>query len=105
MPNTPAPQLRRRLGVLNATTINMSNMVGIGPFITIPLILATLMGPQAYLAWLVGTIIALADGLVVAELGAALPASGGTYVFLREGWPILSVPKRRIWRFWLHSRR
>ena len=85
MPDSLAPQLRRRLGVLNATTINMSNMVGIGPFITIPLILATLMGPQAYLAWLLGTIIALADGLVVAELGAALPASGGTYVFLREG--------------------
>jgi len=79
------PTLHRRLGLLNATTINMSNMVGIGPFITIPLILATLVGPQSYLAWLVGMIIALADGLVVAELGAALPASGGTYVFLREG--------------------
>ena len=50
MSNTSAPQLQRRLGVLNATTINMSNMVGIGPFITVPLILATLMGPQAYLA-------------------------------------------------------
>ncbi len=63
----------------------MSNMVGIGPFIAIPLILATLAGPQSYLAWIVGVVIALADGLVVAELGAALPASGGTYVFLREG--------------------
>lgn len=63
----------------------MSNMVGIGPFIAIPLILVTLGGPHSYLAWLVGVVIALADGLVVAELGAALPASGGTYVFLREG--------------------
>ncbi len=63
----------------------MSNMVGIGPFIAIPLILATLGGPHSYLAWLVGVVIALADGLVVSELGAALPASGGTYVFLREG--------------------
>jgi amino acid transporter len=63
----------------------MSNMVGIGPFIAIPLILSTLAGPQSYLAWIVGVIIALADGMVVAELGAALPASGGTYVFLREG--------------------
>ena len=79
------PTLQRRLGVLNATTINMSNMVGIGPFIAIPLILVTLGGPHSYLAWLVGVVIALADGLVVAELGAALPASGGTYVFLREG--------------------
>ncbi len=79
------PTLHRRLGVLNATSINMSNMVGIGPFITVPLILATLGGPHSYLAWLVGVLIALSDGLVVAELGAALPAAGGTYVFLREG--------------------
>jgi amino acid transporter len=63
----------------------MSNMVGIGPFITVPIILATLGGPHSYLAWLVGAVIALADGLVVAELGAALPAAGGNYVFLREG--------------------
>ncbi len=78
-------EMHRRLGLLNATTINMSNMVGIGPFIAIALILQTLGGPQAYLAWVVGTVIALADGLVVAELGAATPAAGGTYVFLREG--------------------
>ena len=79
------PSLQRRLGVLNATTVNMSNMVGIGPFIAIPLILGTLGGPHSYLAWLVGVIIAIADGMVVAELGAALPAAGGTYIFLREG--------------------
>ncbi|NWG12831.1 MAG: APC family permease [Acidobacteria bacterium] len=85
MSETSKPALHRRLGVLNATSINMSNMVGIGPFITIPLILATLGGPHSYLSWLVGVLIALCDGLVVAELGAALPASGGTYVFLREG--------------------
>lgn len=85
------PALHRRLGVLNATSINMSNMVGIGPFIAIPLILRTLEGPHSYLAWLVGVTIALCDGLVVAELGAALPASGGTYVFLREGFG------RRTW--------
>ncbi len=78
-------ELQRRLGLLNAVTINMSNMVGIGPFIAIALILKTLAGPQAYLAWIVGTVIALADGMVVAELGAARPAAGGSYVFLREG--------------------
>ncbi len=85
MPEESKPALHRRLGVLNATSINMSNMVGIGPFIAIPLILSTLGGPQSYLAWLVGVLIALCDGLVVAELGAALPAAGGTYVFIREG--------------------
>ncbi|MFB3906580.1 MAG: APC family permease [Acidobacteriota bacterium] len=86
MSSQPGPTLHRRLGLLNATSINMSNMVGIGPFITIPLILVTLGGPQSYVAWVLGMLIALADGLVVAELGAALPASGGTYVFLREGY-------------------
>lgn len=60
-------------------------MVGIGPFIAIPIILSTLGGPHSYLAWLVGVLIALADGLVVAELGAAIPASGGSYAFIREG--------------------
>lgn len=77
--------MQRRLGLLNATTINMSNMVGIGPFIAIALILKTLGGPQSYLAWVVGAVVALADGMVVAELGAATPAAGGTYAFLREG--------------------
>jgi amino acid transporter len=85
MSEAPKPTMHRKLGVLNATSINMSNMVGIGPFIAIPIILTTLGGPQSYLAWIVGVMIALADGLVVAELGAAMPSSGGTYVFLREG--------------------
>ncbi len=85
MSETSGPSLQRRLGVLNATSINMSNMVGIGPFIAIPLILSTLGGPHSYLAWLVGVLIAISDGLVVAELGAAMPAAGGTYVFVREG--------------------
>ena len=64
-PTMSQPSLQRRLGVLNATSVNMSNMVGIGPFIAIPLILSTLEGPHSYLAWLVGVIIALSDGLVV----------------------------------------
>ncbi len=84
----PHTEMHRRLGVLNATSINMSNMIGIGPFITVAGaegILATMMGPQALIGWIVGAVIALADGLVVAELGAALPAAGGTYAFLREG--------------------
>ncbi len=78
------PRLRRHLGILNATSINMSNMVGIGPFITVPLILGAMGGPQALICWFVGAFIALADGLVVSELGAAIPGSGGAYVFLRD---------------------
>ena len=70
--------------MLQATALNMSNMVGVGPFITIPLLMSALMGPQSLLGWFVALIICLADGLIWAELGAALPGSGGSYVFLRE---------------------
>jgi len=64
----------------------MSNMIGIGPFITVPIIVASMGGPQALLAWFAGGILAIADGLVISELGAALPGSGGTYVFLRDSY-------------------
>ena len=71
---------------MQATALNMTNMIGIGPFITIPLLMTALGGPQAMLGWVVGVIIAMADGMVWSELGAALPGSGGTYVYLREGY-------------------
>lgn len=79
------PQLERRFGLLQATALNMSNMIGIGPFITIPLLMTALGGPQALLGWLVALVIVIADGMVWAELGAMLPGSGGTYRYLREG--------------------
>jgi amino acid transporter len=62
----------------------MTQMCGIGPFVTIPAMVATMGGPQAVFGWVVGALIALADGLVWAELGAAMPGAGGTYVYLRE---------------------
>jgi len=93
------PQLRRRLGILNATSINMSNMIGIGPFITVPIILSTMGGPQALLAWFAGAILAIADGLVISELGAALPGSGGTYVFLRDSYNRENWGKLMAWLF------
>jgi amino acid transporter len=74
----------RALGLFPATALNMAQMVGIGPFITIPLIISAMGGPQAIAGWIVGALIALVDGLVWAELGAAMPRSGGTYTFLRE---------------------
>ena len=76
----------RALGLFPATALNMAQMVGIGPFITIPLIIAAMGVPKAILGWVVGAIIALLDGLVWAELGAAMPRSGGTYTFLREAY-------------------
>jgi len=80
----PTPGLRRELGLLQATSLAITDMVGIGPYITIPLLLATMGGPRAMLAWFVGALIAFCDGLVWAELGAALPKAGGSYNYLRE---------------------
>ncbi len=86
MGSTPQPQLTRGFGLLHATALNMSNMVGVGPFITIPLLMASMGGPQSMLGWLTGALIVVSDGLIWSELGAALPGSGGSYHFLREAY-------------------
>jgi amino acid transporter len=78
------PSLERGLGPWQATALNIANMIGIGPFITIPAFIATMHGPQAMIGWIAAAVLVLCDGLVWSELGAALPGSGGTYHFLRE---------------------
>jgi amino acid transporter len=78
--------LRRELGLVQATALAITDMVGIGPYITIPLFLATMGGPQAMLGWVVGAGLAFCDGLVWAELGAAMPKAGGSYHYLREAY-------------------
>jgi basic amino acid/polyamine antiporter, APA family len=78
------PQLIRGVGLLSATTLNMIDMIGVGPFITIPAIIAAMNGPQAMLGWIFGAMLVMCDGLVWAELGAAMPKSGGPYGFLKE---------------------
>lgn len=87
--NPPAanasPHLERRFGLLQATALNMANMVGVGPFITIPFLLSFLAGPYGMIGWVVALVITLADGMIWSELGAAMPGSGGSYVYLREG--------------------
>ncbi|MGI8769946.1 MAG: APC family permease [Acidobacteriaceae bacterium] len=80
----PDRQLDRQIGLRSAVTLNMLEMVGVGPFITLPLIVAAMGGPQAMLGWILGALLAVCDGLVWAELGAALPYAGGSYAFLRE---------------------
>ncbi len=85
-PTKDGAPLLRRFGLLQATALNMSNMIGIGPFITIPLLMTALGGPQALLGWVIGVVIAIPDGLVWSELGASLPGSGGTYLYLREAY-------------------
>jgi amino acid transporter len=78
--------LPRRFGLVQATALNMINMIGIGPFITIPLLMTALGGPQAMLGWIVALVIVVCDGMVWSELGAAMPASGGSFGYLREAY-------------------
>jgi len=75
--------MQRAIGLRGAVAINVITMIGIGPLITIPLVLSALHGPLALAAWIAGAVLALCDGLVFAELSSRLPGSGGTYVYLR----------------------
>jgi APA family basic amino acid/polyamine antiporter len=77
-------ELIRGVSLPSATALNMIDMIGVGPFITIPLIIAAMGGPQAMIGWIAGAIIAMCDGLVWAELGAAMPHAGGSYQYLKE---------------------
>jgi amino acid transporter len=80
----PDARLQRAMGLLPATATNVISMVGVGPFLTIPFMLAEMNGPHILYPWLVGAFLALCDGLVYAQLGAAIPGSGGPYLYLRE---------------------
>jgi len=78
------PQLIRGVGTGGATMLNMIDMIGVGPFITLPLVVSAMGGPQAILGWVLGAALAMCDGLVWAELGAAMPGTGGSYRYLGE---------------------
>ena len=81
-----ASVLPRRFGLLQATALNMTNMIGVGPFITIPLLMTALGGPQAMLGWLVALVIVIPDGMVWSELGRGDARLGRhAIVYLREG--------------------
>ena len=95
----PTVHLPKKFGLLNAISINMTNMVGTGPFITVPAILATMGGPQALVCWFVGALIAIADGLVFAELGTTFPSSGGSYTYLRECFGREGLGRLMAWLF------
>jgi fructoselysine transporter len=85
-PTQQDPGLVRGLGLKEAVALNMIDMIGIGPFVVSPLVIRAMGGPQALLAWTAGAVLALLDGFVWSELGAALPRAGGSYVFLREAY-------------------
>src|SRR6202451_1112674 len=89
IPSTSTEQrgdLERGLGLKEAVALNMIEMVGVGPFVVIPLVIKAMGGPQCLLAWVAGAALALLDGFVWSELGAAMPEAGGSYVFLREAY-------------------
>src|SRR5438445_5115529 len=81
-----APQLQLHFGLRHATALNVSMIVGSGVFITIPLMLGHLPGPYALLGWLAAGVLMLLDGLIWSELGATLPGSGGSYLYLLEAY-------------------
>jgi amino acid transporter len=84
---TSAPKLERTLTLSGAVRLNLLDMIGVGPFITLPLLLGAMGGPQAMLGWILGALLAVCDGLVWAELGAAMPEAGGTYHYLGRMFP------------------
>ncbi len=79
-----ANELRRGLSTGSALGLNVIDMVGVGPFVTLPLIVGVMGGPQAILGWLMGALLSLCDGLIWSELGTAYPEAGGSYAYLKH---------------------
>ncbi|MGC4104536.1 APC family permease [Ferruginibacter sp.] len=80
-----APKLQRSLGLFHSTVLNMIDMVGIGPFVTLPIVMG-LMGGMFLYAWIAGAVLSLVDAMIWSELGAAYPLAGGSYNFLKESY-------------------
>ncbi len=80
------PTLDRKLGLFQSTVINMIDMVGIGPFVVLPLVIDLMGGPNFIYAWIAGAILSLIDAMIWSELGAAYPMAGGSYNFLKEAY-------------------
>ena len=72
------------MGLGSAVALNMLDMIGVGPFITLPLVVVAMHGPQAMLGWVLGAALAMCDGLVWRELGASMPTAGGSYEYLKQ---------------------
>ena len=81
-----SPGLSRRLSLLQASAINMTDMVGIGPFITLPIVIMMMNGPYFLYAWIAGALLSVVDAMIWSELGAAFPMAGGSFNFLKEAY-------------------
>src|SRR5579863_10031170 len=106
MPTHPQPQLKREIGLLQATSINMIDMVGIGPFVIMSLVIRSVGSSLFLWAWIFGAVTAMIDGMIWSELGAAYPLAGGSYNFLKEaygkkGGPLMSF--LFVWQTCLQS--
>jgi APA family basic amino acid/polyamine antiporter len=84
--------LERRLGPIDAAAIVISNVIGVGIFITPQIIAQAVPHPLGFLAvWLGGGLLAFAGAMAYAELGTLRPKSGGEYVYLRDGYGQLAA--------------
>ena len=83
-PAAKTPELQRGLSTASALGLNIIDMVGVGPFVTLPLIVGVMGGPQAILGWLLGALLSMCDGLIWSELGTAYPEAGGSYAYLKH---------------------
>ena len=79
-------KLERKIGLLQATAINMTDMVGIGPFVVLSVVVQIMNGPSFLYAWIAGAVLAFIDGMVWSQLGSTYPMAGGSYNFLKEGY-------------------
>src|ERR1051326_4153198 len=77
---------QRRLGLFQSTVLNMIDMVGIGPFVTLSIVISTMNGPWFLYAWIAGAILSMIDAMIWSELGSAYPFAGGSYNFLKEAY-------------------
>jgi fructoselysine transporter len=77
----------KKLSLTQATALNMIDMVGIGPFITLPFVIGNVGGLYIY-AWLAGAVLSFFDAMVWSELGATYPLAGGSYNFLKQAYGV-----------------
>jgi amino acid transporter len=77
------PLTNRKINLLQATSINMIDMVGIGPFVVMPFVVSQFNNGLFLWAWIFGAITAFVDAMIWSELGAQYPLAGGTYNFHR----------------------
>ena len=86
-PISPPQKLKRVLSLLDATMINTGGIIGSGIFmVPATVALYTHSSSLFFLVWILGGIVSLFGALSVAELGAAMPRTGGQYVYLSEAY-------------------